>query len=136
MNDTHINVAVKCPRCGHSLMNPRAEVDGLPGIDLEAMVRSRLGHVFLSQVYGCYDKQFSGVEDVEGSIASFSCPHCHEPLPVVGDCDDCGAPMIELRLQIGGLVKICTRNGCRKHALEFEDADQLFELFESQTAPG
>lgn len=135
MDDRFVTVRVKCPDCGHSLMNPRLLVDALPSIDLEAKVREKLGHVFLSQIYGSYEKQLSGVDDVPGSIAAFSCPHCHEPFPMVGTCE-CRAPMVALRLEIGGVVKFCSRNGCKKHALEFEDVDQLFELFESQSVPG
>jgi len=111
-------------------MNPQLRLDDLPSIDLQAKVRDQLGHVFLSQIYGSYQKRFSGVEDIRGSVAQFSCPHCHDPFPVVGICQ-CGAPLISFQLRIGGVVKICTRNGCKKHALEFEDADELFELFES-----
>jgi len=128
--DQTLTVEVKCPHCGHSLMNPQVETDGLPSIELEAKVRNRHGHIYLSQVYGSYEKQFSGVADLEDSVAAFFCPHCHDPFPVTHVCD-CRAPMIGLHLAVGGLVKLCTRNGCKSHSLEFEDADELFTVFES-----
>lgn len=130
MEDTPLTVQVKCPSCGHSLMNPKLPLDDLPSIDLQAKVQDRLGHIYLSQIYGSYAKRFSGVADIDASVVQFSCPHCHEPFPVVEICH-CRAPMIALHLKIGGLVKICSRNGCKKHALEFEDADEMFELFQS-----
>ena len=129
--DAVLHVDLKCSQCGHSLMNPQLLLDGQPSIDLQAKVRDRLGHIYLSRVFGSYAKQFSGVADIPGSVAEFSCPHCHNPFPVTQVCE-CHAPVIGLHLEIGGLVKFCTRNGCRRHWLEFEDAEEVFELFEAQ----
>lgn len=134
MEDFAILVHVKCGGCGHSLMNPNLEIDGVPSIDLEAKVRAKLGHIYLSQVYGSYETSFSGVEDIPGSIAAFSCPHCHEPFPVARICS-CGAPQMSLCLEIGGTIRFCARNGCREHAIEFERVTDLFRVFESQHYP-
>ncbi|MFH1951993.1 MAG: hypothetical protein ABIL06_10305 [Pseudomonadota bacterium] len=114
------NVSVKCPICNKSLMNFEVQVDNLPSIQLEAKILDKLGHIYLSQVYGSYNKEFRNVDDIEGSIAAFSCPSCYSPFPVRGICD-CKAPLINLELEIGGTVKICTRTGCKMHSLEFED---------------
>lgn len=125
---SQINIEVKCPHCGHSLMNDKVLLDDLPSIELEAKLGDKLGKIYLSQVYGSYQKKFEGVDDIIGSVASFACPHCHEPLPVVQICE-CKAPMIGLQLEVGGMMKICTRNGCKRHALEFEDVNDAFMLF-------
>jgi len=123
------NISVKCPICNKSLMNFEVKVDNLPSIQLEAKILDKLGHIYLSQVYGSYNKEFRNVDDIEGSIAVFSCPSCYAPFPVRGICD-CKAPLINLELELGGMVKICTRNGCKMHSLEFENLHHAFLLFQ------
>jgi len=116
-------------------MDPDVSTDDLPSIALEAKIGGHVGRLYLSQVYGSYNKRFSEVEDIDDSIAEFSCPHCHRPFPVHQICD-CGAPMIGLNLQTGGVIKICTRNGCKNHSLEFTDANDAYRLFQSQDRSG
>ena len=106
-------------------------MDGLPSIRLRARVGRESGHVYLSQVYGSYDKKFRKVRDVDGAVAEFACPYCDTPFPEHRMCE-CGAPMVALALKEGGIIKICTRNGCENHALEFVDAQDAFLLFQSQ----
>ncbi len=126
-----VKIQVKCPTCNESLMNANKRVDGLPSIDLEARVGDREGHIYLSQVYGSYSKAFENVDDIEGSVAEISCPHCRTGLPQEGICA-CKAPIVSLTLHIGGIIKFCSRNGCQRHSLEFEDAGNAFQLFQSQ----
>ncbi|MBN2282693.1 MAG: hypothetical protein JXO48_02270 [Deltaproteobacteria bacterium] len=130
-----LKILVKCPLCGTSLMNPTIMIDDLPAIVMEARTGSDRGRIYLSQIYGSYNKSFEGVEDIEGSIAEFSCPHCHEPFPHHEECE-CGAPMISLNLTSGGIIKVCTRNGCPGHSLEFVNADDAFLLFKGQDTSG
>lgn len=125
---THqIQISVKCPTCHHSLMNGDILIDQLPSIELEAKIGEKVGRIYLSQIYGSYYKKFVGVDDIVGSIAVFSCPHCHQPLPVIQNCE-CRAPEVGMQLEVGGIIKICSRNGCRKHSLEFEDVNDAFML--------
>jgi len=63
-------------------MNAEFQIDDLPAIDLQAKVRDELGHVYLSQIYGSFNKAFDNVDNIDGSIAEFSCPHCHNPFSV------------------------------------------------------
>jgi len=126
-----INIAVKCPACGASLMNEDHQIDGLPAVRLQAKVGPQIGFVYLSQIYGSYKKHFVDVDEEDGLIADFSCPNCDQAFPVEGICE-CKAPMIGLQLQVGGMIKFCSRNGCRRHSLEFEDIDDVFLLFRSQ----
>jgi len=122
-----IHIPVKCPLCHHSLMNDAVLIDQLPAIELEAKLGQKLGKIFLSQIYGSYYKKFEGVDDIVGSIALFSCPNCHQPLPVIQNCE-CRAPQVGMQLEVGGIIKICSRNGCKKHSLEFEDVNDAFML--------
>jgi len=126
-----IKILVKCPDCNNSLINSELRIDGLPSIGLKAKVADKMGHIYLSQLYGSFTKRFENVDDIEDSIAEFSCPHCYKPFPVQGTCD-CKAPIIAFALQIGGIIKICTRNGCSNHSLEFVDPGHAFALFQSQ----
>lgn len=130
-----IKIEVKCPACRTSLMNSAVLTDNLPSIWVEAKVGGEQGYIYLSQVYGSYNKNFESVSDVENSIIELSCPFCHKPFPVYQSCD-CKAPMIGLNLQSGGVIKICSRNGCKNHSLEFVDANDAFLFFKTQDKTG
>ena len=122
-----IHISVKCPLCHHSLMNSENLIDDLPAIELEAKIADKIGRIFLSQIYGSYIKKFISVEDIVGAVAALSCPLCHQLLPVIQNCD-CRAPLVGMQLEVGGTIKICSRNGCKKHSLEFEDVNDAFML--------
>ena len=122
-----IQISVKCPNCHESMINEDVLIDELPAIDLEAKIGEKVGKIYLSQIYGSYTKKFEKVEDVVGSIAILSCPVCHQPLPVIQNCE-CRAPLVGMQLEVGGTIKICSRNGCKRHSLEFEDVNDAFML--------
>ena len=126
-----IRIQVKCPACGASLMNEDHKIDDLASIRLQAKIGPKIGFVYLSQVYGSYSKEFEDIDDNNGLIADFSCPNCDQAFPVETLCE-CKAPMIGIQLQVGGMIKFCSRNGCQRHSLEFEDIDDAFLLFRSQ----
>ena len=126
---THqIEVSVKCPKCGESLMNPGVPVDEMPSIELEATIENKKGRVYLSQIYGSYNKIFEGVDDVPDTVVQCACPRCHNLLPTQRTCV-CRAPVASVNLELGGTVNFCTRNGCKGHSLEFENPDDAFKLF-------
>ena len=131
----HIKVSVKCPECDKSLMNSQFIIDDLPSIDLKAKIQDKTGHLYLSQIYGSYNKEFVGIENIDGALVEISCPNCNRPFPEHGVCD-CQAPIVGFNMKIGGTIKVCTRNGCKKHSLEFEDVDSAFALFQSQDSSG
>jgi hypothetical protein len=108
-------------------MNDSEILDNRPVIELEAKIGKKIGKILLSQEYGSYNKKFVGVDDIMGSVAVFSCVHCHDPFPVIQNCD-CQAPLVGLQLEVGGLIKICSRNGCKMHSLEFQDVNDAFML--------
>ena len=130
-----IHIPVKCPNCQVSLLTEKVKIDDLPAIGLEAKLGKNIGMIYLSQVYGSYRKKFENVEDQVGSVTVFSCPHCHEPLPVVQICE-CKAPMVGMQLKVGGMIKICSRNGCQRHSLEFEDVNDAMTLLLQQDETG
>jgi len=130
-----IKILVKCPICGESIMQDEPEIDQLPNIHFLAKIQDKLGHLYLSQIYGSYNKIFDGVDNVHDSIVECSCPRCFEPFPIRGECE-CKAPIVLLGLQVGGSIKVCSRNGCKHHSLEFEDANSAFTLFKSQDRTG
>lgn len=121
----------KCPRCLASLLRPDVPVDGLPSVGLLAGVGGRIGFIHLSQVYGSLRRRFVDVADLPGAVEAFACPSCLHGLPAHGICA-CGAPMVEVDLEGGGLLGFCTRNGCREHHLQFEEIDDAFVVFEGQ----
>ncbi len=130
-----IKILVKCPACGKSLVNPDVRIDDLPSIDLEKKTEKKSGHIHLSQIYGSYNKKFDGVDDIEGAICSLFCPHCGNPFPVYQTCE-CKEPIVGFQLQAGGAIKVCSRNGCKNHSLEFANVNDTFELFQSQHKTG
>lgn len=133
---THqLTLQLSCPNCKISLMDPKRQVDGLDAIRIKAKVLDTIGDIFLSQVYGSYNKEFGSAKNVEGSVIEGLCPHCNAPFPIHQMCK-CGAPLFCLSLQGGGFINICSRNGCERHSLEFENADDAFELFRRQNGTG
>lgn len=129
---SYLKITVKCPNCRESLMNQDHPVDELPSIHIKVKVVDRIGDLYLSTIYGSYNKRFENVADVAGGIVECSCPHCFVPFPFHQNCE-CGAPIAGLSLCIGGTIKFCTRNGCRHHSLEFEEIDSAFMLFQNQS---
>lgn len=131
-----IHIHVQCPQCGMSLMTPRPKIDQLDAIQFLVKIGNRIGHLYLSQVYGSYEKIFENVEDVPDAVVECSCPHCYRPFPVHQACGSCSAAVIGLDLKVGGSIKICSRNGCKHHSLEFQDSQDALNLFRSQEMSG
>jgi hypothetical protein len=134
--DPGIHIHVQCPHCGVSLMTPKPQIDHLDSIQFLVKIGSRIGHLYLSQVYGSYAKIFENVENLPEVVVECSCPHCFRPFPVHQTCASCNAPIIGLDLKVGGVIKVCSRNGCKHHSLEFEDSQDAFNLFRSQDPSG
>ena len=131
-----LHIHVKCPHCGKSLMTPEPKVDHLDSIHFLVKIGNRIGHLYLSQLYGSYEKIFENVEDLPDAVVECSCPHCYRPFPVHQACGSCSAAVIGLDLKVGGIIKVCTRNGCAHHSLEFEDSQDALNLFRSQDPSG
>lgn len=131
-----IHIHVRCPHCGVSLMTSSPQIDHLDSIQFLVKIGNKIGKLYLSQVYGSYEKIFENVDDVPEAVVECSCPHCHHPFPVHHICGNCKAPVIGLDLKVGGIIKVCSRNGCKHHSLEFEDSQDALNLFRSQDSSG
>jgi uncharacterized protein YbaR (Trm112 family) len=108
---------VVCPYCHHSLMDNRVKIKELPSVHLN--VRSeenKKGDVYLCSAYECFEHRKT-VPLKDGEIVSLYCPHCYRELLTEETCRVCGAPMVELGLDDGEFIRICSRKGCFNHFL-------------------
>jgi len=101
-------------------MDNDKRVDNEPSIKLIIKHNGKDGLIWLSSVYGSYN-HVSEVEIQKDHLAEFYCPHCDSQLMSKLSCKLCDAPMVDFTLDMGGRVSICTRSGCKNHAIEFED---------------
>ena len=126
---------IKCPACRKSLMDQQNKLDGHPSVALEVECNGNRGWLRLSPVYGSYDIE-SELEIPPNCVARIFCPQCHSELKSPAACDLCQAPMIPLMLEEGGKIFTCSRRGCKKHFLEFEDIDKALATFYDTYAMG
>ena len=115
-----VSLRVKCPVCGHSLMDEGRPIDNCPSIKLNVKVGEKSGVIHLSSVWESYNYLCS-IETPKHEILELSCPHCSSVLKGKTDCELCKAPMIPLDLELGGDVCICSRMGCKSHFVKFVD---------------
>lgn len=132
---SQLALKIKCPSCRKSLMDQQNKLDGYPSIALEAECNGKRGWLRLSPVYGSYDIE-SEFEIPSGCVARIFCPQCHSELKSSALCDLCQAPMAPLMLEEGGRIFTCSRRGCKKHFLEFEDIDKALATFYDTYALG
>ncbi|MBI5622675.1 MAG: hypothetical protein HY924_02735 [Elusimicrobia bacterium] len=123
-----IEVHVKCPTCGKSLMDGKHRIDNLPSIAVEVAYAGKKGSLHLSSLYGSYHIDIE-VPCPEGKVSNFFCPHCKGELKASRMCEVCEAPMVGFSLLEGGKIQICSRRGCKKHLVEFEDPEQELRMF-------
>jgi hypothetical protein len=115
-----ISLKVKCPFCEKSLMDHTLFLNAKPSIKVKVEMNGKQGILNLCSSYGCFDKQ-SNVELNKGEIAVLSCIHCKKDLKGSHLCNLCGAPIVDFNLDKGGQVHFCSRIGCEKHYVSFED---------------
>ena len=128
-------VNLKCPFCGKSLMDKEHLVDNKPGIHVKIKFDNQEGDLRLSSIYGNYNFE-SSIEPPIDTIVQFFCPHCSAELKSERKCELCGAPMIPFCLIEGGYVYICSRQGCKKHYIEFEEMETALRHFCDEFAYG
>lgn len=127
----HVTVQLKCPHCGISLMDKEHPVDGQPGIMLMISIGDERKPIWLSPIYGSYHRD-SELKITDGVLALFFCPKCGDELVSDDVCEACGAPMVDFHLVEGGKMMICSRAGCKKHLVEFEDLNTALNHFYAQ----
>lgn len=123
-----VSLNVKCPKCRLSLMDFNYLLNEKPSIKLNIRAGEERGIIHLCSIYGCYDHE-SNITIPKNVIAQFTCPHCNQILNSKEDCDECSAPMVPFILEMGGKVSICSRNGCQKHYVAFEDLSDTLRKF-------
>ena len=123
-----LQVSVKCPHCSKTLMDPARKVDGKSSISICLSYAGKKGMLSMSALYGSYAVE-QPFDIPQGKVAGFRCPHCDADLKSTRKCDSCGAQMVAFDLRGGGQVQICSRKGCKKHVLEFQDPKTELEAF-------
>jgi len=125
-----ITLRINCPHCEKSLMDTQTLVDNMPGVKLEIAFDDQQGIIHLSPIYGSYNYT-ANLKIPLGKEVTFSCPHCKEPIVSDQKCSECSAKMVPLKIKDNGLVRICSRAGCKKHNVEFEELSHALEHFYS-----
>ncbi len=129
MDKKLISLKVKCPHCEHSLMDHNKVIEGEPSIKLYIKSGDFSGILNLCSLYGC-NKRECDIKLYSGDVTELFCPECKKNLKCKTPCDICGAPVICLKLETGGLLRICTRVDCKKQSVIFEDIyDNLTKYF-------
>ena len=108
---------VNCPHCNHSLKDETFLLDGHPSIRVIISSDHAQGWLRLSCLYGSYNCACE-FEVPAGSAVGFRCPHCGVEFASTSDCPMCGAPMVPMLVNGGGIVHICSRRGCKHHLLD------------------
>jgi len=115
-----ISLKVNCPHCKKSLMDHTLFLNTKPSIKLRIELGGKLGTINMCSTFDCYDRQ-SNIPLPDGEIAKLTCPHCKKDLHGAHLCETCNAPIVDFSLDKGGKVHVCSRIGCKKHFVSFED---------------
>ena len=126
--DKHVNLNVKCIKCGKSLMDHQKMINNMPSIALNISHKDKTGKIWLCSNYGCYQHE-KNIEVPDKEIVNFYCPHCEELLNSNINCKSCEAPIVKFNIDIGGIVSICSRKGCNNHYVMFEDLSTAISKF-------
>lgn len=110
-------IDVNCPHCNRSLMDETFTIDGYPSIKVTISFNHEEGWLNLSCLYGSYNVS-TDLDVPVDTIVRFLCPHCRVEIPSTSDCAMCRAPMVPMLVNGGGIVKICSRRGCKNHSLD------------------
>ncbi|MBN1331212.1 MAG: hypothetical protein JXA54_17210 [Candidatus Heimdallarchaeota archaeon] len=134
MYDT-LALKVNCPYCDKSLMDVKTLVDNMPSVKVNISFNGEDGIIHLSSIYGSYNYT-TNLKIPPGKEVIFSCPYCKEIITSEFKCDLCSATMVPLKIETGGTVRICSRAGCKKHSVEFDDLQHALEHFSMNFAYG
>ncbi|MCF7811592.1 hypothetical protein K9N50_11455 [bacterium] len=143
-----MKISVECPHCQFSFMDEKNPIKGIPSISIQYQLPDEAGGkkgiVNLSSYFGDY-LNITPFKIPEGIVGDFSCPSCGKSINSIQKCELCGAPMVDLQLERGGmlefcleafkrkfkkkpsesafkgLVQFCSRKGCKKHLIEFNN---------------
>ena len=123
-----ISISVKCPHCGKSLVSATKKLDKVPALEVNLTYAGKHAPLYLSSLYGSYMVEIA-LNVPSGKVAGFRCPHCKADLKILRKCEACGAQMVAFDLKEGGQVQFCSKRGCKKHLLEFQNPDNEVQAF-------
>ena len=123
-----IQLNVECPHCKHSLLDETHKIDGRPATRLLFEYNGKKGELYLSSLYGSHNSEIPSLIS-EGDTLTLFCPWCNASLMSNRKCDKCDAQMVLMNIEDGGKIQICSRKGCKKHFLEFEDLETELKAF-------
>ena len=123
-----IQLNVDCPHCKRSLLDKEETKDDCPVVRVTIRYKQKKGELLLSSLYGSYNHTQS-FSIPSGETVSFFCPWCNSSLMSTTRCTRCNAQMVSLAIAEGGGIQICSRQGCKKHILEFEDLETESKAF-------
>ena len=119
---------VKCPYCKQSLLDEANKIDGYPSVHLLYQCKEKKDDIFLSSLYGSYNSKIPSSIST-GDVLTLFCPSCNTSLMSTRVCEKCKAQMVSMNIDEGGNIQICSRVGCKKHFLEFEDLNTELKAF-------
>jgi NADH-quinone oxidoreductase subunit E len=112
-----IHIDALCPLCNRSLMTTDHLLDGHPMIRVTVSFGRLHGWLCLSSVWGDHRVE-SEYPIPDDKLVNFFCPKCHAELRSPRLCPKCDAPTVPLLNRKGGIISICSRQGCREHMLD------------------
>jgi hypothetical protein len=111
-------------------MDKETLIDKHPSVKVVAQYSNKRGNLYLSSLYGSYEIKCE-IELPMNEILIVSCPHCNSVLTTKKLCEECDAPMVAFEFIGGSKINICSRRGCKKHSIEFEDLKKQISAFYS-----
>ena len=111
-------------------MDNETLVDKLPSVRVIVQYGNKRGYLYMSSLYGSYNT-INDIKPPKDEIMIFFCPHCNAALTTKFLCEECNAPMVAFEFIKGSKILICSRKGCKKHFIEFEDLEKQISAFYS-----
>ena len=103
-------------------------IDDHPSVKVTIGYNEEKGVLHMSSRYGS-PKVDSELEIPIGETVHFFCPFCESDLSSSRRCYDCNAQLVTFNSTLGGYLRICSRMGCTKHIVEFENLETELRAF-------
>ena len=123
-----IHVDLKCFHCGENLMDDGFLIDDHPSVKVTIEYKGQKGVLHMSSRYGSRNVD-SELDIPVGETVQFLCPSCESDLGSSRKCYDCSAQMVTFNSTLGGYLRICSRKGCKKNIVEFENLETELRAF-------
>jgi len=123
-----IHVDLKCIHCGENLMDNSFQIDNHPSVKVMIEYKGEKGTLRMNSLYGSSDVD-TEIDIPVGETVRFLCPSCKSDLGSSRTCYECSAQMVTFESTLGGYLRICSRMGCKKHIIEFENLETELRAF-------